>query len=147
VAGRWSTILIYVFIIGLMVGFMAMATGKNFLPVRLAIDLFSGGPNVEVAEPSDSGITVIISDYGYDSSGGDFFLSQKKITVVVDETVTWSNQGSDGYSVEGNGIPPSTTISPGESYSVEINRSGDYHFRVLGKSADYAQEGTIHACY
>ena len=144
--GRWSTVLIYVLVVGMLLGFMALSTGKNFLPVRWYLDTFSGGPNVAVAGPDAAGATITIHDTG-GGDGGGFYLSPPSIDIEVGETVTWTNEDDREIVISGDGIPPSPALQPGESYSVEFNRSGSYGFHCVGEGGSTSQRGDVYAYY
>jgi plastocyanin len=146
--GRWSSVLIYVIIVGLILGFMALSTGKNFLPVRWYLDTFSGGPNVAVAGPDAVGATVTILDTGGSGGGPGFYLSPQSIDIEVGETVTWSNQDDCEYVISGDGIPTSPALQPGDSYSVFFNHSGSYGFYCReGDEGSASQRGDVFAYY
>jgi plastocyanin len=145
--GRWSTVLIYILIVGMLLGFMALSTGKNFLPVRWYLDTFSGGPNVAVAEPDAARATITIYDTGGSDGGNGFYLSPPSIDIEVGETVTWLNEDDREIIVSGDGIPTSPALQPGDSYSVVFNRSGSYGFHCEGNGGSTSQRGDVFAYY
>ncbi|MEW6554867.1 MAG: hypothetical protein AB1384_11340 [Actinomycetota bacterium] len=145
---RLVSVFIYAFIVCLVLGFLAFATGRNFLPVRWFLDTFSGSPNAAVDHGSDSAATVYIIDIGSAASGMGCSFRPLSVEVRVGETVTWVNQDDEDHVISGEGIPTSPLLRPGEGYTVVFNRSGRCEFHIEDGGEDQTlEEGEVFVYY
>ncbi|MBN2025614.1 MAG: hypothetical protein JW854_02460 [Actinobacteria bacterium] len=147
-SGRLAAALAYTALFVTIAVVLGIGTGKNFLPVRLFLDWTQGGPNTAVEAPGAAANTVTIYGSGGDGAGGYLYLSPGYLTVTVEETVTWVNEDAREHIIEGDGIPRSPVLGPGGEYSVRINRSGRFSYRILdGSGGEVGLEGEIFAYY
>ena len=145
---RLGSILIYFLIVSLVLGFMALGSGKNFLPVRWFLDTFSGGPNAAVTGQPEPSASIYILDTGAASLEESFYLSPSSVEIEVGDAVTWLNQDNEDHVITGKGIPTSPPLRPGGTYTVIFNHSGLYVFHCdEGNGAPSQQEGEILAYY
>jgi len=147
-SGRLAAVIAYTLLFATIAVVLGLGTGKNFLPVRLFLDWTQGGPNQVVEAPDAAVNTVTIYGSGGDGAGGYLYLSPGYLTVTVEETVTWVNEDDREHIIEGEGIPRSHVLEPGDDYSVRINRSGRFSYLVLdGSGGGEELEGEIYAYY
>ncbi|RJP34888.1 MAG: hypothetical protein C4536_01755 [Actinobacteria bacterium] len=147
-SGRLAAVIAYTALFATIAVVLGIGTGKNFLPVRLCLDWLHGGQNTVVEGPGSAGNTVTIYGSQGDGAAGYIYLSPSRLTVVVKETVTWSNQGDREQVIVGDGIPRSPVLKPGEEYTVSINRSGRFTYHVLDASGEEeGVEGELYAYY
>lgn len=147
-SGRLAAAVAYTALFATIAVVLVIGTGKNFLPLRLFLDWTQGDPNQVVEAPGAAGNGVTISGSQGDGAGGYLYLNPDSLTVTVEETVTWVNEDDLEHVIEGDGIPRSPVLGPGDDYSVRINRSGRFSYRVLdGSGGEFELEGEIFAYY
>jgi len=147
-SGRLGAAVAYTVLFATIAVVLVIGTGKNFLPVRLFLDWTQGGPNTAVEAPDAAGHTVTIYGSGGDGAGAYLYLSPGYLSITVEETVTWVNEDTREHVIEGDGIPRSPVLEPGGEYSVRINRSGRFSYRVLDGSGEEEElEGEVYAYY
>jgi hypothetical protein len=147
-SGRLAAVVAYTVLFATIAVVLGIGTGKNFLPVRLYLDWTRGGPNTVVEAPGAAGNTVTIYGSQGDGASGYLYLSPSYLTITVEEMVTWVNEDDREHAIEGEGIPRSPVLEPGGEYSVRINRSGKFSYRVLdGSGGEEELTGEIYAYY